>query len=261
VPSVPEWYYTLDGQRRGPVSTEELKDLAASGVLNPTELVWKEGMADWSEAGATGGLFADGAAAPARLPKKRERSAEDHDDYADDDYYDRPRGPKAKALSTGTWVAIIGGVVGALVVLGVVVLVIVLNSGGSSKLDQRDELTRADPVDNVQQGCHRKVYTVRLDAGKTYTIDMMGGRGGPWGAGPMGFFDPFLRLEDASTGMQVAANDDIEMGIILDARIIYRVTRTGDYRVIATTCDPGQVGRFRLTVREGAHHQSPPGGV
>jgi hypothetical protein len=54
-----EWYYTLDGERHGPVSGAELKRLAASGELQPTDKVRKEGMADWLPASQVKGLFPD----------------------------------------------------------------------------------------------------------------------------------------------------------------------------------------------------------
>ncbi len=45
-----EWFYTKDGQRVGPVSLEELQTLAASGGLQPSDMVWKQGMAQWTPA-------------------------------------------------------------------------------------------------------------------------------------------------------------------------------------------------------------------
>jgi hypothetical protein len=52
-----EWHYTRDGQQLGPVSAAQIKQLAASGQLRPDDLVWKEGMADWSPAARIKGLF------------------------------------------------------------------------------------------------------------------------------------------------------------------------------------------------------------
>ncbi len=42
-----EWYYVVDGDRRGPVSDEQLDSLVQQGEINARTLVWKEGMADW----------------------------------------------------------------------------------------------------------------------------------------------------------------------------------------------------------------------
>ena len=52
-----QWYYSENNQRRGPVTEEELKQLAASGQLKPTDKVWKKGMGSWGPASAVAGLF------------------------------------------------------------------------------------------------------------------------------------------------------------------------------------------------------------
>lgn len=52
-----EWYYAKDGQRHGPITSEQLKDLADSGVLRSTDLVWSEGQTDWEPAMTVDGLF------------------------------------------------------------------------------------------------------------------------------------------------------------------------------------------------------------
>jgi hypothetical protein len=56
------WYYGRAGQKLGPVSSAQLKDLAASGNLGPADLVWKDGMAEWVAANRIKGLFAEAAA-------------------------------------------------------------------------------------------------------------------------------------------------------------------------------------------------------
>ena len=45
-----QWYYTEQNERRGPVSEEQLKELASAGRLKPTVKVWKKGMAGWEPA-------------------------------------------------------------------------------------------------------------------------------------------------------------------------------------------------------------------
>lgn len=52
-----QWYYSENGQRKGPVSEEELKQLAASGQLKQTDKVWKQGMAAWMQASQVEGLI------------------------------------------------------------------------------------------------------------------------------------------------------------------------------------------------------------
>lgn len=62
-----EWYYAKDDQQIGPVSPAQLKQLAASGGLGPEDLVWREGMDEWTAARNVGGLF-QGAPAKAAPP-------------------------------------------------------------------------------------------------------------------------------------------------------------------------------------------------
>jgi hypothetical protein len=56
---MPGWFYYLRkrGVRSGRVWTSDLKDLAASGQLEPTDYVWKEGLRNWIEARKVKGLF------------------------------------------------------------------------------------------------------------------------------------------------------------------------------------------------------------
>lgn len=41
------WFYAKEGREVGPVPDGELDSLAASGVIDASTLVWKEGMAEW----------------------------------------------------------------------------------------------------------------------------------------------------------------------------------------------------------------------
>jgi hypothetical protein len=64
-----QWYYSRNGQKEGPVASEKLKELATSGQITPTNLVWKEGMAQWAKAGSIKGLFPETAnASPPPVP-------------------------------------------------------------------------------------------------------------------------------------------------------------------------------------------------
>jgi hypothetical protein len=63
-----EWFYSIDGEQVGPVSSSELKQLAASGEITPNDLVWREGMPEWTPARKVKGLFAN---APPPPPQNR----------------------------------------------------------------------------------------------------------------------------------------------------------------------------------------------
>ena len=67
------WYYGKDGVKHGPLSAAQIKKLADSGDLAPSDLVWKEGMARWVEASTVPGLFAPAAAeSPPEAPRADE---------------------------------------------------------------------------------------------------------------------------------------------------------------------------------------------
>ncbi len=74
------WYYTVNGDRQGPVSAAELKQLATDGTIGPDDLVWKEGMAEWAPAKNIKGLFAPGAESkPAAKPEARKEEPKEDD--------------------------------------------------------------------------------------------------------------------------------------------------------------------------------------
>ena len=52
-----QWLYSRDGTDHGPVSSSTLVELAKNGQLLPTDLLWKEGMAEWKPASSFPKLF------------------------------------------------------------------------------------------------------------------------------------------------------------------------------------------------------------
>src|SRR5215831_17153331 len=58
-----QYYYARDGKRFGPVSADQLREVAKSGWLRPTDGVWSAELGAWTPAAKIAGLFA--AAAPA----------------------------------------------------------------------------------------------------------------------------------------------------------------------------------------------------
>jgi hypothetical protein len=42
-----EWYYTTAGTQVGPVSDEQIKQMAADGTLRPDDMVWNQSMEGW----------------------------------------------------------------------------------------------------------------------------------------------------------------------------------------------------------------------
>lgn len=256
-----QWYYTVNRQQQGPVSWEALCQLAQSGTLQPTDLIWQEGMASWVKANTQGGLFASAALERGRRvdeddPPRRRRYEEDDDrparrprrddeDYGPDDDRPRRRPPRDEGMPVGVKIGlIIGGVVVLLLVVGVV-LILVLRPGetvqgqfnvpGGAGLTFNDRLVNSDPIDRRMRGpC--KIYRVNLVQGKTYTIELRSGN-----------FDAYLRLE-TDNGREVAADDDSAGN--LNSRIVYFVPAPGTYRVIATSLGGHGQGQYSLTIRE-----------
>jgi len=53
-----DWFFTVQGEQKGPVSREELAHLAESGAIHPrNDMVWQVGMESWVAAGDLDGLF------------------------------------------------------------------------------------------------------------------------------------------------------------------------------------------------------------
>jgi hypothetical protein len=106
-------------------------------------------------------------------------------------------------------------------------------------LSTNEKLTALEPAYARRGGVH-KVHLVNLEAGKKYQIDMASTN-----------FDTYLFLEDA--GQNYITEDD-DGGGNLNARIVFQPTKSGAYRVVATTFDrliPTQdPGPYTLTVIE-----------
>lgn len=52
-----QWYVNRNGKHEGPLTGAQLKQLADNKQLQPDDLVWKEGLADWIPARQIKGLF------------------------------------------------------------------------------------------------------------------------------------------------------------------------------------------------------------
>jgi hypothetical protein len=59
------WYFAQNNQQLGPVPLATLQAMARSGQLNGEDLVWREGMANWTAANQVPGIFGGGAPAQA----------------------------------------------------------------------------------------------------------------------------------------------------------------------------------------------------
>jgi hypothetical protein len=129
-----EWFYTQQGKQQGPVGAARLKELAAGGSLLPTDLVWKEGMANWVAARSTRGLFPSEQVAAKPLPVQAAAplpTAEYEEE--EEERPRRARRRKRRGLGAGAWAVIIGGTVGVLLLVGGVIWAIVTFAGGDTR--------------------------------------------------------------------------------------------------------------------------------
>jgi hypothetical protein len=131
-----QWHYGQGEEQHGPVPLEELKQLVASGQVQPTDMVWNADMPEWLPAGEVEELFPKRktaseqvAAEPAREPSPSGASRQPADAVA----------TIPKVLSSRR------NVIGIAAVCGVVLIVVVfLLFSGSRK--QADKSVAATPV-------------------------------------------------------------------------------------------------------------------
>jgi hypothetical protein len=97
-----------------------------------------------------------------------------------------------------------------------------------------DELQNADLKDTLLKESFRKTYTVKLEKHRLYQITLTSKA-----------FAPHLRLETAEREPIDAAN-----GQGAGASIYHRPAKTDDYEIIATSLNPGAMGKFTLIVKQ-----------
>jgi hypothetical protein len=110
------------------------------------------------------------------------------------------------------------------------------DASASLVFSKTEKLTQDD---KAYQGRKHKLYEIELKEGTTYQIDMRSTD-----------FDAYLFFESPE-GKLLAQDDDSGGGVTgLDARIVYKVTKTGKYRVIASHFgNGGNLGQYDLTIR------------
>lgn len=52
-----QWHISINGSQQGPLTSEQVRLLAARGKLRPTDHIWKDGMPNWVMASSVRGLF------------------------------------------------------------------------------------------------------------------------------------------------------------------------------------------------------------
>jgi S1-C subfamily serine protease len=107
---------------------------------------------------------------------------------------------------------------------------------GKVVFQSEGNITAADPFDKARATCRHKVHMFKLTGGMSYAIDLESTD-----------FDAFLRIEDAG-GKQLAEDDDSAGDF--NSRVVLHPKMDQSIRIVITTCDPGQLGTYRLIVRE-----------
>ena len=130
--------------------------------------------------------------------------------------------------------------------------VIVLGANGNSEADTdfpNNNTTTgkvevgASATGNVESAADRDWFAVDLEAGKRYQFDL---EGAPNGRGTQP--DPFLLLYDRSA-TAIEGNDDLTP-TNLNSAIVYDVTATGTYYLVARGARVDQTGTYTLSVRD-----------
>jgi hypothetical protein len=118
-------------------------------------------------------------------------------------------------------------------------------------------INRNDPLEPFHPGCHRKIYTVQLEAKRSYLFELNMDPPRltnihPQGANDgQGFaLDPYLIVEDEQ-GNVLDWNDDVIQHFNLNSRVPkFQAPKKGTYRLIATSFAPNQSGKFVLIIRD-----------
>lgn len=110
-----QWFYVKDGQQYGPVTLAQLKQLATSGRLRRDDLLWSEGMGNWSPASQVLEVFGAASAGPPPPPLSPQspagvmRSATPSSSL---NPYQTPQYAAAPATSDGGTMATVGFILG-----------------------------------------------------------------------------------------------------------------------------------------------------
>jgi hypothetical protein len=173
-----DWYYTTNTQKMGPVSWDELRQLASAGLLKPHDLVWSSGMGDWVKAVRQTGLFTEArdstaiAATPPpleepHLSETRKRIDAELDDIDQDERRQRRR-VKERGAEGRKFGIILGGIFLVVVILGcgaTGIAALILSGGfGGRTAPANYRVSLAPRTQNIER--------FRFEAGQQVTIQV-----------------------------------------------------------------------------------------
>jgi hypothetical protein len=106
------------------------------------------------------------------------------------------------------------------------------------------QLSEEDWTDVFADRSYTDLYDIILEAGQQITVDLSSDE-----------FDTYLSIL-RGPGDQLVDNDDIDPGQDTNSRVTYRAPARIGVFIAVTTFQPGQIGRYRLQVREGPTAES-----
>ena len=156
------WYYAKQGQRLGPISSQNLKQLAASGQITPTDLIWRKGMANWTPAEKVKGLTF---ASPPPLTPPSIRQPPASANSADD------RRPVATGSSNHRTHIAIGSIIGVVLLVGA--FLVLHSTNGQKPASVASESTARKSVSDIPtQSSARLPKTVRVPSRSAVPLDL-----------------------------------------------------------------------------------------
>jgi hypothetical protein len=249
------WYYTTEGKQQDPVTIKELRRLIGEGILKPTDMVWKDGMARWIRASSVKELFPDpnsaldqyfsngkaelrtvavpvpvGAAPETNAVKQASAPPADGSDQRPRPIEDDERAPASRrrppAKSGGSLGIIVMLILGALLLLGalgvgVAILIVVAQDTGG-KINPNN-LIKSKAEYNIQLAAGSsdvRHFSLRKGVEYEFTVKTQANQKG---------VDVDLFIHD-SRGREMASDiaDDP------DCRLLFTADRDGEYRVTVT---------------------------
>jgi interferon-induced transmembrane protein/uncharacterized protein DUF4339 len=100
-----EWYYAKNNQQQGPVTLQAIQEMVRGGQIQPGDLIWRQGMANWLAASQVPEVYAaraDAAApAPAYAPPGYAPPTAAPSPYSQQPYGQQPYGQPAYGQPVG----------------------------------------------------------------------------------------------------------------------------------------------------------------
>jgi hypothetical protein len=258
----------------GPVSWQELTELAEAGILKPHDMVWAEGMDNWIKAINQKGLFAksdddeaekvtvskkSAYTTPKPPPGRRTSRTDDEDDEDEDEEDEKEARKKARKREDDRARTGVGIKVG-LILAGVLVILLLLVCGGGTLIAISFWPTK-DGGGQVKDGVRRESFTVNNLGEKRAEVRVY-------------TFTQGKRVTITSTNNLQNQNTDVDLRVFngggglpnanerpfvwddrlpqedKNCRLTFDVQRTGQYRILVVNLGPGRANSCVVNIEE-----------